>query len=333
LDAPELKTDKLQSSAASHSSVISDFGNTQYLADNRASSHALSSRDSRASTAELVAHLGGGTVFTSTIGYPELTENDIAATGDSQQEAETYDSSTEQLSFGETIRAALKESQTTAKGKYLPLDALDTTVTRDRVLQELTHHKVRPPEELSFLTDRIWEVVTLPSSAEPRRKNPRKTTRRKIFAILGLMEKFEEIVGFVDNGLYDSDLPFMLSDGKRPGLLQLYQKVEDDNLNPIPLFEKWKAHELESFANYQWQLTAPYFRLSTEDKPKVRHYNLEDNSILPFIEDDEVKRNSGRNGGGFGDVWRVKIHPAHHNCCRDSVCFDFWLIHQKFRFI
>lgn len=320
MSAPGPDTDNLQSSTVSYSSVISDLGNTQYLADNR---HAISSKDSRASTAELVVHLGGGTGLASKDHNPELQEADISGQGEILQgefvEENPENRATQGLNFGESIRAALRESQTTAKGSYLPLDALNRIVTRERVFQELKHHDVRPSDELGSLTDKIWDIVTSPSSSESRKK---KTTRRRIFAILGLMEQFGEIVAFVDDDLYDSDLPFELSKGVRPGLLQLYRKDKDGNLNPIKLFEKWKAHELESFNTYQFQLTAPYFRLSTETKRKVRHYHFEENSIiLPFIEDDEVRRGNSLSEGGYGDVWRVKIHPAHHNCCADSVRF------------
>jgi hypothetical protein len=271
----------------------------------------------------LVVHIGSGTGVASTDHHPELQEADISGQGEILQGESVEENSenryTQGLNFGESIRAALRESQTTAKGKFLPLDALNRIVTRERVFQELSHHEVRPSDELDSLTDKIWDIVTSPSSLKLRKE---KTTRRRIFAILGLMEKFGEIVAFVDNDLYDSDLPFVLSEGVRPGLLNLYRKDKDGSQNPIKLFEKWKAHELESFNSYQWQLTAPYFRLSTETKRKVRHYNLKENSIiLPFIEDDEVRQGNGRSEGGYGDVWRVKIHPAHHNCCEDSVRF------------
>jgi hypothetical protein len=315
LSVPGLEPDKPQSSAASHSSIVSDLGNAQYLADNRTSSHALSSRDSRTSAAELVIYSEGGASLQSAIGHPGIAD----ISGQSETPAaipegqNLLDLSPEGQILGESIRAAQQLSQSREKLKFLPNNALDRIITKQRVLRELSHHKVAAPRDnLDFLTGEIWEVS--PSSL----KSQKETTRRRIFAILGLMEKIEEIMGFIDEGLYDSDLPFILSEGSRPGLLQLRRKGKHGR--PIQLFDKWKPHELESFNNYQWQLTAPYFRLSTDTDRKVQHYNLEESStILPFIEDDEVRRGTGRAEGGFGDVWRVKIHPAHHNCCEDSV--------------
>ena len=217
--------------------------------------------------------------------------------------------------LGESIRAALiRVPQAGERKKFLPNDALDRIITRKKVRQELSRHMV-PPKELDTLTDKVWEITTpLPSKSLGK-----ETTRRKIFAILGLMDKVKDIIDFIQDGLHDNDLPFELLDGPRP-LLRLYGKGKDGNTDRIPLFDKWRAHELESFNNYQWELIAPYFQLITETNRKVLHYNLQNRVILPFIEDVEgAGRAGGRAEGGFGDVWRVKIHPAHHNCCEDTV--------------
>jgi hypothetical protein len=130
------------------------------------------------------------------------------------------------------------------------------------------------------------------------------------------MEQVDQILHFIKENLYDSDLPFLLSEGPRKGARQLKRKDNDGNLHEIYLFAQWKTYELEAFDTFQWQLVAPYFHLSTQLEAKILHYSLENHVILPFIEDDEI-----RHSGGYGDVWRIKIHPAHHNFCKDSVCF------------
>ncbi|RDL36219.1 uncharacterized protein BP5553_06831 [Venustampulla echinocandica] len=314
---------KPQSSAPSHSTVVNDLGNAQYLADNQPSSDVLFSNDSRASTTDLVAHLGAG--LTDTAGCPALREADVRGQclGTPQDKAE-WDNleyqPPEEDHLGMSIRAALRESAAGGKEEYLPIDALDRIVTRSRVRWELSRLdvKVVPPDKLDSLTDDVWKVASpsaVPSCSMSKFPD-KETTRKKIFAILGLMEKYPEIVNFIQEGLHDNDLPFILSNGPYPGSRQLDRKGSDGKLRPIQLFNKWRLSERESFNNYQWQLIAPYFHLSTKPNQKVQHYNFEEHRIvLPYIEDDEGKRG---NAGGYGDVWRVKIHPAHHNGCGDS---------------
>jgi hypothetical protein len=44
-----------------------------------------------------------------------------------------------------------------------------------------------------------------------------------------------------------------------------------------------------------------------------KHYDLQSGCILPFLEDEE----GGRKSGGYGSVWRVKIHPEHQRWSED----------------
>ncbi|KAE8448390.1 hypothetical protein EG329_009634 [Mollisiaceae sp. DMI_Dod_QoI] len=319
-EAGQLDPPKPQSSAASHSSIVNDLGNAKYLADSRTAIHTGFSTVSRASTDELVAYLGAG--LPESTNLPVLREVDITGHGEVTPQDNVHgqslgDQPTEGENLGESIRAALEVSQFREGKKFLPNNSLEEIITRERVRKELSHLKVVQCDGLDSLTDEILKV-TSPSSSKSSGKE---TTRMRIFAILGLMEKIEEIVYFVKGDLHDCDLPFILREGLRPGTLRLCRKCKGGKLSSIPLFvpDKWRTHDLELFDTYQWQLLAPYFQLSTDTNRKVLHYNLEENSIiLPFIEDDEITRGHRRAEGGYGEVWRVKIHPAHHNCCSDS---------------
>lgn len=299
---------KPQSSAASHS-VVNDYGDAEHLAENR------SNVSLGVSTADLTLHTGAG--FTNTSDLPALRESDISNEGEGTPlEGDLKDKSEdrfpEAVNLGQSIRASTQRSANGREEReFLPIDALERTITRTRVQQEI--RDVVPFEKLEDFTAQIWEVTSAPFSKSPSKK----TTRRKIFAILALMQKTSEIVGFIEEKLYDSDLPFIISDGSSPGLRQLVCKGNDDELHRIQLFAKWSTFELEYFSNAQRHFLAPYFRLSTKEKPKIKHYVLENQSILPFIENEEKRE------GGFSDVWRVKIHPAHHNYCKDSVNFHF----------
>lgn len=307
-----LDSTKVQGSVASHSSVVNDHGDARQLSENRRANTVRPRSGYGSSTADLVAHSGAG--FTSADDLPGLEESDLSAQGENVPLDEILSDdlqaqSAQEVDLGEAIRAAFQRSAV-REGKYfLPIDALEKIVTKKRIRQELVSLSPESlPEQLDSLTAQIWEVPSLSKTSS------KKTTRRKLFAILALMQKLDQIVEFIKEGLYDSDLPFILSTGTRKGLRQLDRKGEDGESESIRLFAKWKIIELECFNNCQWELLAPYFHLSTKRDPKILHYNLENETIMPFIEDDEIKH-----AGGYGDVWKVKIHPAHHNHCEDSV--------------
>jgi len=164
-----------------------------------------------------------------------------------------------------------------------------------------------PEAELELRTDEVWETTPHPKS---RAHKP--TSRRKIFTILALIEKVKDIVLFIEEGIHDNDLPFIISNGPTPGTRQLNRKGRDGQLSPIPIMSSWPTFMLEAFNDVQWKLLAPYFTLSTKAKPTVEHFFLDDGIILPFTLDDEIA------SGGYGEVWKVQIHPAHHNCSHDA---------------
>lgn len=128
-----------------------------------------------------------------------------------------------------------------------------------------------------------------------------KTSNRKIFAILALMDRIVDAPFFVDARFSDRDLPienvhnfaFRTCTGEKEKVF----KVPGD----------WKPHNVDSFINYQEHVMAPFFEL---DSDSVAFYNLNERSVLPFIEDERSHR---RTDGFHGSVYRVKIHPDHHN--------------------
>ncbi|KAK3313300.1 kinase-like domain-containing protein, partial [Apodospora peruviana] len=221
---------------------------------------------------------------------------------------------THSLRFETAIRAAFVESASKDKKQFLPRDAFSRIVSKDRVRRELTNLRpgIIPPEKLEWYIDEVWHTTRSGSRGKP-------TTRRTIFAILALIEKVDAIVDFVDQNIHDSDLPFVISNGSSPGTRQLNRKGRDGQLTEISIVSSWPTFVLEAFNEYQWRLLAPYFTLSTKAKPQILHYRLDDGIILPFIEDDEI---SSGDKGGYGEVWKVKIHPAHHNCFQDGASDD-----------
>ncbi|KAI2612267.1 kinase-like protein [Hypoxylon fragiforme] len=112
-------------------------------------------------------------------------------------------------------------------------------------------------------------------------------SRRMILAILILINQVESIKLFIDNGIYDGNLP-------------LYEIEGQPHTSP---FKKWVSYEL--FRVYQYKILVPFFNMPPN---AVHFYKIEDSSIrLPFIEWHEYRN------GGYGSVQKAKIHPAHHN--------------------
>jgi hypothetical protein len=223
------------------------------------------------------------------------------------------DEETEQDSLGSKIRVAMEHSTLNKDRRFMPLNDLDKIITKDNARHELALHSEIPVESLDMVRDEICNITS--PSADPTKR----TTRRKIFAILVLIDRVPSILDFIKEGIYDSDLPFILKDGPKPGTHRLYRKVRK-TLQPIPIFRNWKHVFLEAFDNNQWRFLAPNFSLSGGKQTKVCHYELEDRIILPWIEDMEYKVIAA---GGYGEVWRVKIHPAHHDGCEPGVSFTF----------
>ncbi|KAM7220297.1 Protein kinase-like domain containing protein, partial [Rhypophila decipiens] len=214
-------------------------------------------------------------------------------------------------SLASRLRAELKSSLAGRDGrKFLPQDKFDEILTRAAVREELERH----PElrqggegELTRLTDRIHKA------SMTERDNPDSAThRRKLFALLALMQMVPSIKDFIEAKIYDRDFPFIMeenkeSDGPFYCMYSWHDLRKGDKpaaRKPIQCFVKWPDHQIEGFNTNQWQLLAPYFELGS-----LKLYNFQENIILPFIEDtsDSLKES------GFSDVWRVKIHRAHHN--------------------
>ena len=69
--------------------------------------------------------------------------------------------------------------------------------------------------------------------------------------------------------------------------------------------ESWDQWLVGQFGQTQWYTQAPIFEFGDG----IKHYELDDNCVLPWIEDHERRDRAAE--GGFSSVWRVVIHPAH----------------------
>ncbi|KAK7702081.1 hypothetical protein SLS64_009942 [Diaporthe eres] len=212
-------------------------------------------------------------------------------------------------SLGDELRGAYCETASKQRSEFLPIDALDKIVTEDRVREEIGKLSKCSDNNLDHDVQQVLGASNIPGQT---------TSRKKIFAILALIEKLEAIWDFVREGIYDIHLPFekdktQSPDGSRKGRLELSRKSDTGSSTRIPIkaFHGWTGAEVHNFERTQWDIHIPIFFLNTKKEPKVRHYPLQESVVLPFVEDDEVKQ--GGKMGGFAEVWRVKFHPSHHN--------------------
>lgn len=129
------------------------------------------------------------------------------------------------------------------------------------------------------------------------------TSYRKVFTILILMEKHDQILHFIEEQLHD-------------GLLPLQSIGDRDNRHHIglpnssvlhPCFQSWSITSIKDFGKYQLKLSAPFFK---DYGDECRHYWFPRNVALPFIP--VCKRELE---GPFSSVMKVRL-PKHHGNLR-----------------
>ncbi|PSR85616.1 kinase-like domain-containing protein [Coniella lustricola] len=210
------------------------------------------------------------------------------------------------------IRTALWPPHET-NHNFLPLDELERLITIKAVFQELRKHETfrqKPDDYLRGLANKVCRNSKVGSFI---------TTRKKIFGTLLLITQIHAIERFIEDDLWDKDLPFSLERLNRNTKHSKNEMYREDK-SPIRLFSTWTSHNCESFYLYQWKFLTPFFKMALTDNTRPLHYPLHKHHVLPFIENLE---NAGSDceimvSGGFSEVWRVKIHEAHYNCVPNS---------------
>lgn len=202
------------------------------------------------------------------------------------------------------------------RDQFLPGSELDRIITLDTVYTELIRVLGcdKSQNELEKISRQIWNEVKCPE--------PLSTSRRKLFATLVCINKAACILDFIHENLYDCHLPFHLANPHRHGTY-MYRKTKNNDETRVHCFSKmgWSFLECENFSNYQWRFLAPYLEILSDGKrTRPLHYIFDDGQVLPFVEDSS-KEHFGEPSmfsGGYSDVWRVRIHSAHHS--HPSVC-------------
>ncbi|PMD12655.1 hypothetical protein NA56DRAFT_740354 [Hyaloscypha hepaticicola] len=179
------------------------------------------------------------------------------------------------------LLAARKFSTVPKRSYFIPANAIDRCLTKDAIIAEI----VRLGIDTSFSPEGIADCVF--------------KKYRKIFGILTMINKGGEIEIFLFHQSSDAQLPLRI-----PESAEFRRPLQPE----LVIFESWSDSDTQSFSSTQWSFLTPFFRLGNSSK--ISHYNLESKIILPFLEDRNL---SAPRSGGFSTVFKVQIHPAHHN--------------------
>ncbi|KAF7531118.1 hypothetical protein G7054_g9174 [Neopestalotiopsis clavispora] len=188
---------------------------------------------------------------------------------------------------------------------FVPYDTLRALLTESRVcmiLSETPEFKTMSPDTLEITAKNICTKLCKP--------NGHRTCYIRIFAILVLMNRVRCIGDFLSEDslgrpITDADLPLRRPPHPphlRRGNLVLRNSDKDTD-NPLRRFGNWRPGDMNWFIFQQETLISPRFRMRGD---QLCIHRLRSNIILPFVECGMEKYE-----GGFGQVSKVKIHPAH----------------------
>lgn len=178
---------------------------------------------------------------------------------------------------------------------FLPIDALKKTISRSNVRRALRNIGAFNEADINNYTSAVCDTAIVGKEQN--------TARQRLFAILVIIDGVKLLPSFISEGIHDIHLPFDIRSGDfNPGLERhlFYQSSEGAKA----LFEgsrNWKILEIVQFFEKQWLVLSPVFDMR-EGRPSF--HLLEPHAILPFVEVSE---------GDNNNLWRIKIHPAHHN--------------------
>lgn len=180
---------------------------------------------------------------------------------------------------------------------FIPVDALSRLITLDSIKDELLRCNIVVPDgQLQDLPPRILKDAC------------------RLFAILVCLGMGQCIYNFLQEGLTDDDLPLIRAEVKGKARATGSFKLRSHRQSGVPIkcMASWTRANTTAFDRDQWWMLAPTFF----KKNKVRHWALEDNCVLPFIEDYEQTQATE---SGFSWVWPVRVHPAHHDLHRSHL--------------
>lgn len=186
---------------------------------------------------------------------------------------------------------------------FIPDNALKNIMSSHNVFEELQKHY------FSDMTATDLQKLAGQISIKDSHGTITSCGLLRTFAVLILLDRAHLALNFSREGLSDAALPLTKfaaanrADGQAPFELRR-QDAPDCHLS---CFDGWAQNDIEAFEKLQWRVVVPIF----SDTPKQQFLDLEDQAVLPYIESWENKEHDHFKGGN-SEVWKVKIHDAHH---------------------
>jgi hypothetical protein len=193
---------------------------------------------------------------------------------------------------------------------FMPLGRLQTLVRVDAVRSEL---RTELESESLDLDEDLIQTECRKICGGPKQKS-----YRSIFALLVLLDKTKQIFRFLRDEVSDDDLPLQQHFYSESSTIFDLRRGGDAG-KVLPCFKGWRHMALQQFYDYQWYMLAPFF---TKRDGVVQDYQLQKHDILPFTFDsrhDPHKDSITITRGGFGQVFKVRIHSNHHHFGPQSV--------------
>jgi hypothetical protein len=213
-------------------------------------------------------------------------------------------------SLQDRLLAALQETPGYAEKKgFFPMELLATLVNEECVAKEL---KMEFKDFLDNDTIRNY-AQNICGIAPALNRERRPAIFKKIFVTLVLSEKTSIIIRFLKEKVTDEDLPLVkISRPGKPRIFDLARRSKSEVA--LGCFGAWTQCAIRRFEEWQWTTLAPYFARS--ERKNVKHWILQDQTILPFVSDSRREEDIYDRlefEGGFSQVFKVDIHPEHHD--------------------
>jgi hypothetical protein len=208
------------------------------------------------------------------------------------------------------LLAALQETPGHAEKKgFFPKDVIASLVDDECVIEQIRWDFKDKLDDNTILkyAHKICGVVSDDNDGE------RPALFKKIFVILVLSEKTSTIPKFLAEEVTDDDLPLVkVPRPETPWIFGLGRRGKPNM--PLECFRQWSSCAIRRFEEWQWTTLAPFFARS--ERKNVKHWILQDQVILPFTADSRREADGYDRlefEGGSSQVFKVEIHPQHHD--------------------
>ena len=201
-------------------------------------------------------------------------------------------------SLSTRLQSAMHRENGSISRVFLPAGRLHELITQESTRAELERSF---PDHDKLLVEE-WTVVIF--QAPP-------SSRIVIFAILVLIGKTDCIVPFLADDVTDELLPITIHEGEvsskasSTGETTVNHAAASSALEAC--FGTWPSDAVQMFEAVQWSVLAPVLKSPSTMRDIVDSV-FDAKTIMPFTNSyPEVRI------GGFGEVFKIKIHLDHHN--------------------